>query len=175
MENRDLFDTTKKEGTVEQESSSSAMFGFAGTGKSHVLALILGELPPSKRISTPLAKGPVRAVGFVRMAVTLEDLEKMETAGELKFNRVEDDDFKAMFLKSAKEGLTIFKPTGIKKLKKKFRKLVHKPPEPTDEVEEDLIAMFHKLQGDTETLEGHIVIEMSDCGGQPQFLEVLAR
>ena len=42
-------------------------------------------------------------------------------------------------------------------------------------IEEDLIAKFHKLQGDTETLEGHIVIEMSDCGGQPQFLEVLAR
>ena len=77
VENRDLFDTTKKEGTVEQESSSSAMFGFAGTGKSHVLALIFGELPPSKRVSTAVAKTPVRAVGFVRMAVTLKDLEKM--------------------------------------------------------------------------------------------------
>ena len=105
MENRDLFDATMREGTVEQEISSSAMFGFAGTGKSHVLALILGELPPYKRVSTAVAQTPVRAVGFVRMAVTLEDLEKMEAAGKLKFNRVGDEDFKAMFLKAAKEGL----------------------------------------------------------------------
>ena len=79
-----------------------------------------------------------------------------------------------MFLKSAKEGLTVFKPTGLKKLKRKFHKLFHKPPEPKDQVEKDLITKFHQLKGDTETLEGQVVIEMSDCGGQPQFLEVLA-
>ena len=47
--------------------------------------------------------------------------------------------------------------------------------EPNDEVEKELLVKFHRPDEDVESLEGLIVVEMSDCGGQPQFLEILPR
>ena len=175
VENRDLFTQVKKEGTVPQKSSSGAMLGFTGSGKSHVFAAMFGEDPPSKRVSTALAQIPVRAIGFVRM--TAEDVSKLGTTrGEPPmFNRISDDRFSEMFLKSARDGVSRFKPTGMKKLRKQIRKLVHRPAEPTDQVEKDLIVKFHQPEASVESLEEQIVIEMSDCGGQPQFLEILPR
>lgn len=174
VENRDLFTETKKEGTVEQQSTSSAMFGFTGTGKSHVQAAILGELPPSKRISTAVATVPVRAIGYIRMSTDLTRKEVGEN--RLNFNRVSDSQFSGMFLKTAKDGMTGCRPTlnPIKKLQKRIHRLVHTPPEPKDKVEKDLIVEFYQ-PGSVKSLDNQIVIEMSDCGGQPQFLEVLPR
>ena len=53
--------------------------------------------------------------------------------------------------------------------------MVKTPAEVSDEVEKDLLVKFHHLGDDAESLEGQIVLEMSDCGGQPQFLEILPR
>ena len=42
-------------------------------------------------------------------------------------------------------------------------------------MEKDLITRFHKPDEDVKVLNGQIVGEMGDCGGQPQFLEILPK
>ena len=44
-----------------------------------------------------------------------------------------------------------------------------------DEVQKDLITSFNILDEDVKILNDQIVGEMSDCGGQPQFLEILPK
>ena len=68
------------------------MFGFAGVGKSHTLALILGENPPSTRVSTACAKTPVRAVAITRIGVDGKQL-----------TRIDVDDYSDMMMKTAKD------------------------------------------------------------------------
>lgn len=173
VESRDLFKKAKKNGLVNSKSVRSVMLGFAGTGKSHILAFLLGEEPPSMRISTALLQTPVRAVGFTRMAMDV--LVEMGMDKKL-FKRISDNHYSIMVMKSAKDGVTRLGHRGVAlKMKGNLRKLVHTPAEPADELEEDLIVKFHQLGDDSESLEDQIVVEMSDCGGQPQFLEILPR
>ena len=56
-----LFDEAMKDGYVEARDIKALIFGAAGTGKSHTVALIMDEEPPSVRRSTPCATRPVRA------------------------------------------------------------------------------------------------------------------
>ena len=141
------------------------MFGFAGAGKSHVLALILGENPPSTRVSTPCAETPVRAVAMTRIGVDGKQLK-----------RINVDDYSDMMMKTAKDFVVESIPTGpIAGIQRFIRKAVNAPAVPTDEVEKDLITRFYKPDEDVKVLNGQIVGEMSDCGGQPQFLEILPK
>ena len=59
---KELFDEAMKDGYVEARDIKALIFGAAGTGKSHTIALIMDEEPPSVRHSTPCATRPVRAV-----------------------------------------------------------------------------------------------------------------
>ena len=59
---KELFDEAMKDGYVEARDIKALIFGAAGTGKSHTIALIMDEEPPSVRRSTPCATRPVRAV-----------------------------------------------------------------------------------------------------------------
>lgn len=173
VETRDHFTKAKKEVTIDVWSLMAVILGFAGSGKSHVLALFLGEEPPSLRISTALTETPVRAVGLTRM--TVDALVKMGV-DRRKFKRISDSCYSAMVMKMAKDVVNRNRPSGfVFKLKGGLRKLVHTPAEPMDEVEKQLIAKFHQPDVDVESLEGKIIVEMSDCGGQPQFLEILPR
>ena len=53
VETRDLFSKTHKDTIIiDAKFLKGVILGFAGSGKSHVLALILSEEPPSLRIST---------------------------------------------------------------------------------------------------------------------------
>ena len=153
------------------------MLGFAGSGKTTLFAAIFGKTPPKRRFSTLIAEVPVQAIGFVRMTVERCD----STEGEsLEFNRVDDDRFSTLFLKSAKEAVSKDRPAhgvlnSLQRKFKKIRQLVSKPDEPTDQVEKDLLFKFDQIGASEESLEDHVLIEMSDFGGQPQFLEVLPR
>ena len=119
-----------------------------------------------------MAQVPARAIGHLRMIV-----DRAKTEEKPKFIRVLDGDFTDSFLKTAKEGIIRCRPAPntMQKLQEKFRRLVHTPAMPSDEVEKNLIVKFHQPEADVESLEDQVVIEMSDCGGQPQFLEVLPR
>ena len=168
---RDLFSRVSKEPiTIDVKSLKGVILGFAGSGKSHVLALLLGEEPPSLRISTALFETPVRAVSFTRMAV--DALAQMGMDRRM-FKKISDDRYSAMVMKMAKGEVIRSRSLGlVMKLKRGLRKLVYTPAKPTDEVEEELI---NRPDEDVESLEGQIVVELSDCGGQPQFLEILPR
>ena len=174
METRDLFSRANREAiTIDVKSLKGVILGFAGSGKSHVLALLLGQEPPSLCISTALTETPVRAVSFTRMAV--DALVKMGMDRRM-FKKISDDRYSAMVMKMAKGEVIRCRSSGLViKLKGGLRKLVHTPAKPTDEVEKELIVKFHRPDEDVESLEDQIVLEFSDCGGQPQFLEILPR
>ena len=53
-------------GYVEARDIKALILGAAGTGKSHTIALIMDEDPPTVRRSTPCATRPVRAVSRTR-------------------------------------------------------------------------------------------------------------
>jgi hypothetical protein len=173
VETRDHFTKAKKKVSIDVRSVKGVILGFAGSGKSHVLALFFGEDPPSLRISTALTETPVRAVGLTRMAV--DALVKIGVDRRV-FKRISDNCYSAMVMKMAKDEVISNKHSGfVFKFKGGLRKLVHTPAKPTDEVEKELIAKFHQPDEDVASLEDQIVVEMSDCGGQPQFLEILPR
>ena len=174
VETRDLFSRANKAAiTIDVKSLKGVILGFAGSGKSHVLALLLGQEPPSLRISTALTETPVRAVSFTRMAV--DALVQMGMDRRM-FKKISDDRYSAMVMKMAKDEVIRCRPSGlVMKFRGGFRKLTHTPAKPTDEVEKELMVKFHRPDEDVESLEDQIVLEFSDCGGQPQFLEILPR
>ena len=47
-------------GYVEARDIKALIFGAAGTGKTHTIALLMDEEPPAKRCSTPCATRPIR-------------------------------------------------------------------------------------------------------------------
>ena len=76
-----LFDEAMKDGYVEARDIKALIFGAAGTGKSHTVALIMDEEPPSVRRSTPCATRPVRATKAEKrdeqwVKVTRDDLSQ---------------------------------------------------------------------------------------------------
>lgn len=165
MKTRELFKETTKRECASFKVMRGGMHGFAGSGKSHTLALILHELPPSKRVSTAIAQVPVRTITQVRIDVDVE-----------MFSRIYGTSYTNRLLKTAKDGIAISIPSGkVSKLKGKLRSAFTKPAEPVDQVEKELLVQFHQLDDSVESLEGHIICEMSDFGGQPQFLEILPR
>ena len=162
---RDEFSLTTKQECVPCNTLSGTMSGFAGSGKTHTLALVTGEKPPSLRISTPLNQVPTRTI--TQTNVTVEGMN---------FTKISDEKYTEKVLVTAKECVAGLRPTGFTyKLKCGMRKRFHKPSEPTDPVERELLVKYHTLSGDVRSLKGQIVIDISDCGGQPQFLESLPR
>ena len=63
---KELFDKAMAHGYVEARDIKALILGAAGTGKSHTIALIMDEDPPTVRRSTPCATRPVRAVSRTR-------------------------------------------------------------------------------------------------------------
>ena len=81
-----------KHGHIETRNIKALIFGAAGTGKSHTLALIMDEEPPKVRRSTPCATRPVRAVSRSRI----------KRKGK-KWVRITPDDFSDTIADSATE------------------------------------------------------------------------
>ena len=75
-----LFEAAMKLGHVVCKNHKLLMLGTAGTGKSHVLAMLLAELPPSVRSSTPCANRPVRAA---RIAKEGDDWQRVKEEGNV--------------------------------------------------------------------------------------------
>ena len=63
------FDAAMMEGEVSLRNGSALLIGSGGSGKSHFLAALLEEKPPSIRESTPCAKKPVRAVSCSKLGI----------------------------------------------------------------------------------------------------------
>ena len=84
------FDTAMMEGEVSLRNGSALLIGSGGSGKSHLLAALLEEKPPSLRESTPCAKKPVRAVSCSKLGV--EDSH---------FMRITESDYSEMLVATA--------------------------------------------------------------------------
>ena len=66
--------------------------GPGGSGKTHTLAALLGEDPPSTRESTPCAKKPIRSIAHCKVGVN-----------GLHFTRITDDEYSDMVSSSARQ------------------------------------------------------------------------
>ena len=57
---KEMFNEAMTHGYVEARDIKALIFGAAGTGKTHTIALLMDEEPPMKRCSTPCATRPIR-------------------------------------------------------------------------------------------------------------------
>ena len=85
------FDTAMMDGTIMIRNSSVLFLGAGGSGKSHTLAALLEEEPPSQRNSTPCVKKPIRTIAHYKVGVS---------GGRLK--RITEDTYSDMLGGTAK-------------------------------------------------------------------------
>ena len=64
------FDAAMMDGTTMIRNSSVLFLGAGGSGKSHTLAALLEEEPPSQRNSTPCVKKPIRTIAHYKVGVS---------------------------------------------------------------------------------------------------------
>ena len=145
----------------------AVILGFAGSGKSHTLALLLDKEPPSMRVSTSCAETPIRAIGLRRF--------KEDGASSKIYSEVDSKTYSQMMMKSGKDILS-FQKKGIMGKWKKIIKKKKKVSDLTETVEDGLIdTLSTPLADSVKPLIDEFVVEMVDSGGQPQFLEILPR
>ena len=149
----------------------SVILGFAGSGKTHTLALLLHNQPPSKRVSTPCFKPPVRSIGFRRLKKSPSSESCTEISQEMFSRRI---------MRSGKDALSQISPSSTEKN-------IVEPVEQTISERKDLVRnelsnrVLLNLIRDSilakkvEPLIDEVVAEITDSGGQPQFLEILPR
>ena len=160
---------------VTVKRKMAVILGFAGSGKSHILALLLGKEPPSMRVSTSCAETPIRAMGLKRF--------KEDDVLSKIYSEVDSKTYSQMMMKSGKDMLCSVGMTGkdvqrngiiskLKKIIKKRKKVSHL----TQIIEDGLIDTLSTPLADcVKPLVDEFVVEMIDSGGQPQFLEILPR
>ena len=144
---------------VKLMETLSMILGWAGAGKTHIVALALKKPPPGVRVSTPCAGAPIRATKQVHI-----------TEGTDYFKEIAELEYLYRMLKSGKEA-------GSKRLVGSHReeKLTGKSGGPINSVDERLMGVLHVGLRKAESLDGKIIAQLLDCGGQPQFLEILPR
>lgn len=139
--------------SIQYMRSRSALLGLAGSGKSHTLALMLREEPSCKRISTPCVLSPLRTFRL-----------RLDKPRMIKLS---DMVYVEMALKTAKEGIANSSIASAE--------LDGEAAIPSDAVEKTMLVSFHYADENVESLNGQLIGEMIDCGGQLQFLEILPR
>ena len=136
----------------------SVILGWAGAGKTHIGALALKKPPPGVRVSTPCAGAPIRAIKQVHII-----------DGTDYFKEITELEYLYSMLKSGQQ-------TGSKRLVERLkRKFTRKSGSPINSVDERLMGVLHLGVREAESLDGKIIAQLLDCGGQPQFLEILPR
>ena len=135
------------------------ILGWAGAGKTHIVALALKKPPPAVRVSTPCAGAPIRATKQVHV-----------TEGTDYFKEIAELEYLYRMLKYGKEA-------GFKRLVGSHKEeiLIGKSGSLINSVDERLMGVLHVGVREAESLDGKIIAQLLDCGGQPQFLEILPR
>ena len=149
------LDKAMKEGSVDYQGIDSVLVGIGGAGKTHTLAMILNELLPDKRVSTPCTKPPVRTVTQVTIG---------EDSGVLK--RVEGKEYLAIIADTVWDVAHSLPPTSQLPVIRKI------PVEHfIRELEEQIL--YQENTEDVQLLYNFRWNRITDSGGQPQFLEIL--
>ena len=141
----------------------SVILGWAGAGKTHTVALALKKPPPGVRVSTPCAGAAIRATKHVHITKGPEDFKELAPLEYLK-----------RMLKSGKEENSSKLVLGRKR---KREDLAGNSGEKISIpiVDKRLIGVLHLGLEEAVSLDGKIIAQLLDCGGQPQFLEILPR
>ena len=143
---------------VKLMETLSMILGWAGAGKTHLVALALKKPPPGVRVSTPCAGAPIRATKQVHI-----------TEGTDYFKEIAELEYLYSMLKSGKE-------TGSKrKVVSHKEEFTGKSGSPINSVDERLMGVLDVGLEKAKSLDGKIIAQLLDCGGQPQFLELLPR
>ena len=143
---------------VELMETLSMILGWAGAGKTHIVALALNKPPPGVRVSTPCAGAPIRATKQVHI-----------TKGTDYFKEIAELEYLYSMLKSGKD-------SGSKRLVVSHKEeFTGKSGSPINSVDERLMGVLHVGLEKAKSLDGKIIAQLLDCGGQPQFLELLPR
>ena len=136
----------------------SVILGWAGAGKTHLVALALKKPPPGVRVSTPCAGAPIRATKHVHI-----------TKGTEYFKEIAELEYIESMLKSGKEANSSKLELGRK------RKVAANSGAEISSVDKRLIGVLHLGLDEAVSLDGKIIAQLLDCGGLPQFLELLPR
>ena len=163
-----LYKAAMADGRMEMKSSDGVILGVAGSGKTSCLTMAVDGKVLKKRVSTPCAKAPVRTVSYTRIGVT-----KRQT-----LSRMEED----QYFNSISHSIM----TEAKKEQAEKEQAMPTPslPPPTvamqpdtsdnlQELEDEIIYSFHDKSCPYDLLYDMHLSKLTDCGGQPQFLEVL--
>ena len=135
------------------------ILGWVGAGKTHIVALALKKAPPGVRVSTPCAGAPIRATKQVHI-----------TEGTDYFKEIAELEYLYSMLKSGKEAGS--KRTVVSHQEEEF---TGKSGSPITSVDKRLMGVLHLGLENAKSLDGKIIAQLLDCGGQPQFLEILPR
>ena len=157
---------------VTLKRKKSVILGFAGSGKTHTLALLLCNELPSKRVSTQCFKLPVRSIGLRRFQMSPSSKSCAE---------ISQSEFSRRIMRSGKDSLPKISRSSTES------KVVIEQVELTLNEGKDLPQnnLASKVKADllrdyfyaykVKPLSDEVVAEINDSGGQPQFLEILPR
>ena len=190
-EAKQIFDAAMKHGVIKARNLKFLVMGFAGVGKSHVLAMILGERPPGVRSSTPCLTRPVRLRRIGKMG------KQWGRMGETEMTALIARAVKAQPVDSTPPQSPICTPEPIQqksearanKLPREHQAHLKQLPSEADkssdlprhsvfssmgDVEDSLLEMIEDASSSTQIIELDLISAV-DTGGQPNFLEVLAK
>ena len=125
------------------------MLGWAGAGKTHIVALALKKPPPGVRVSTPCAGAPIRATKQVHI-----------TEGTDYFKEIAELEYLYSMLKSGKEAGS--KRTEVSHQEEVF---TGKSGSPITSVDKRLMGVLHLGLEKAKSLDGKIIAQLLDCGG----------
>ena len=165
----ELYEAAMADGCIKMKTSDGVVLGVAGSGKTSSLTMAVDGKVPEKRVSTPCAKAPVRTVTHTRIGV-------ME---HCTLTRMEDGEY-----------LNVVSHTimseGMHCRRKSIPTLPSPPTEQPDtptmqpdtsdffrKVEDEIIHSSNSTTRPSNLLYDMRLSKLTDCGGQPQFLEVL--
>ena len=132
----------------------SVILGFAGAGKTHALALLLHNQPPSKRVSTPCFKSPVRSIGLRR---------SKKSPSSKSCTEISRQEYSQRKMRSGKDALS------------KIVQLIELTLHERKDLDQNKVSQRVKgnllrdslLARNVEPLMDEVVAEITDTGGQP--------
>ena len=182
-----------KSGHVKSRIFKFIIMGAAGVGKSHVLAMIVGEDPPGLRCSTPCLKRPVRVLRVGKKKgkdwKRMGGKEMSEMVAVAARHRLPDHDHKddgmaapptphhgSQQERKASSTTPLKNPQLV--IDRSSLPVEHPSPEasptlPSISAEDELLRRI-EIKRDSDEVSEVDLICVVDSGGQPNFLEVLA-
>ena len=172
-------------GYVEARDIKALIFGAAGTGKTHTIALLMDEEPPVKRCSTPCATRPIRVdkieeEGGKWVRVTRDQLSQTVADTSTMLTQKPSTTKKAMSSEPAHTPVGTSKPKTASKPKSASASSAttatstHHKKVSTSSAEDELLRRIEMSPYGRRAKKAfkRDRITLIDTGGQPQFHEV---